>query len=482
MRILVTGATGYVGGRLIPRLLERGHQVVVLVRDRARIAGQLWGSRVEVFEGDLLQPESLPEGPLKGLDAAYYLVHSMTSEGDFADADRRAVEQFVKLVQGVGHVVYLGGIVPKVERLSRHLESRAEIGQILRDRLPTTEIQAGPIIGSGSASFEMVRYLTERLPVMVAPRWIMNQVQPIAVRDILSYLLEVLAHPPLGCLEVGTAPLSFRDMMEGYARVRGLRRFIFPLPVLAPRLAARWVGLVTPIPNTLAIPLVEGVVHPVVGDNRRALRLFPNICPLPYEVAVEKALERIESGNVETRWSGALGGQATFNITDREGLMREVRSRYVHSTPEQVYQVFTQLGGERGWLRWQWLWWFRGILDRLIGGPGLRRGRRHPTELIAGETVDFWRVEALEPGQMLRLRAEMKLPGKAWLEWFCQPEGPGCRLVQSALFEPRGLPGALYWYAMVPAHQFIFNDLINAIADRAEHPSAAAPGEAHPKP
>jgi len=480
MRILVTGATGYVGGRLVPRLLERGHEVVVLVRDRTRIAGQPWGNKVEILEGDLLQPQSLPEKPPEGLNAAYYLVHSMTSEGDFAEADRQAVEQFVRLVRGVGLVVYLGGIVPKVKKLSRHLASRAEVGRILRERLPTTEIQAGPIIGSGSASFEMVRYLTERLPVMVAPRWIMNQVQPIAVRDILGYLLAVLDHPPLGCLEVGTTPLSFRDMMEGYARVRGLRRFIFPLPVLAPRLAARWVGLVTPIPNTLAVPLVEGVVHPVVGDNRRALKLFPGIDPLPYEVAVEKALERIQAGDVETRWSGALGGQPTFNITDREGMMREVRSRYVRATPEQVYQAFTQLGGERGWLRWQWLWWFRGVLDRLIGGPGLRRGRRHPTELMVGEAVDFWRVEALEPGRMLRLRAEMKVPGKAWLEWFCQTEGQGTRLVQSALFEPRGLPGALYWYAMVPAHQFIFNDLINAIADLAERRSVPGPGERCP--
>lgn len=464
MKILVTGATGYVGGRLIPRLLERGHQLVVLVRDPARIAGRAWFDQVEVIEGDLLHP--CP--PVADLDAAYYLVHSMYGETHFAESDRRAAQNFRAMVGNQTHVLYLGGILPEVAHPSAHLASRAEVGDILARQGPVSEFQAGPIIGSGSASFEMVRYLTERLPVMVAPRWITNQVRPIAIRDILSYLIAALDHPPLGKLAVGCAPLTFQAMMEGYARVRGLRRWIFPLPVLAPTLAARWVGLVTPIPNKLAVPLVQGVVHPVVGKVDRALKVFSDIQPIAYDRAVELALNRTETGHIETRWSGALGAQKTYQMTDREGLVSEVRSRYVDCPPEQVFAAFTRLGGERGWLRWQWLWWIRGWIDRLLGGPGLRRGRRHPSQLLVGETVDFWRVEALEEGRLLRLRAEMKVPGKAWLEWSCQPEGRGTRLVQSALFEPRGLSGALYWYSLVPLHTFIFNDLIDAIARLAE--------------
>lgn len=466
MRILVTGVTGYVGGRLVPRLLALGHEVLVMVRDPSRIQGRKWYDSVQVVVCDLLEGEC--PGQLGPLDAAYYLVHSMTGERDFAEADRRAARRFLELTQGVKHVIYLGGIVPRTANASSHLSSRAEVGGILRAGAPTTEIQAGPIIGSGSASFEMVRYLTERLPVMVAPRWISNQVRPIAVRDILAYLLAVLDHPPLGCLEVGAEPVTFRQMMHGYARVRGFKRWIFAVPVLAPRLAARWVGLVTPIPNSLAIPLVEGVVHPVVGDNRRALEIFPSIRPIPYETAVELALGRIQERDVETRWSGALGSGSGAVITDREGMMREVRTRQVNASSDKVFLAFTQLGGERGWLRWQALWWLRGLFDRLVGGPGLRRGRRHPVELWPGEAVDFWRVEALEPGRLLRLRAEMKLPGRAWLEFYCEPDGEGTRLVQSALFAPRGLPGVLYWYLMVPAHSFIFNDMIDAIAQRAE--------------
>ncbi len=465
-RILVTGATGYIGGRLVPRLVELGHEVTALVRDPSRIAGRPWRDRVEVLQGDLLQPDSLPS-PTGGLDAAYYLVHSMSSKGDFAARDRQAAEAFAALVPGVKHLIYLGGIPPTTDRPSPHLRSRAEVGRIFHDRLPTTELQAGPIIGSGSASFEMVRYLTERLPVMVAPKWIRNQVRPIAVRDILSYLLAVLDETPLGTVQVGTEPLTFQQMMEGYARVRGLSRWIFPVPVLAPKLAALWVGLVTPIPNSLAVPLVEGVVHPVVGDTRRAHELFPDIEPISYGLAVELALGKIQRGDIETRWSGALGSSTSTVISDREGMVREVRTRLVDASPEATFRAFTSLGGDKGWLRWQSLWWVRGLLDRLVGGPGLRRGRRHPSDLLVGETLDFWRVEALEPGRLLRLRAEMKVPGKAWLEWTAEAEGDGTRLVQTALFAPHGLPGALYWYAMAPAHHFIFDDLISAVADLA---------------
>ena len=366
------------------------------------------------------------------------------------------------------HVVYLGGILPEGTENSDHLSSRAEVGRILRERLPTTEIRAGPIIGSGSASFEMVRYLTERLPAMVAPKWILNDVQPIAVRDVLSYLVETLGREDtLGVVDVGTDPLSFKAMMKGYAEVRELPRIIIPLPVLAPKLAALWVGLVTPIPNCLAVPLVEGVVRPVVADTARARALFPDIEPFSYRVAVERAVEKTDLQRVVTRWSGALGTSDAVELEDKEGLVREVRTRTVDARPEQVYAAFASLGGDEGWLVWEWAWKLRGFLDQLVGGPGLRRGRRDPREVHTGEALDFWRVEAAQPPALLRLRAEMKVPGRAWLQWEAVPEGTRTRLVQTAMFEPRGFFGWLYWYGVYPLHGRIFSDMADAVAERA---------------
>jgi len=475
MRVLVTGATGYVGGRLVPRLLERGHQVRVLVRDEARLQGRPWAGQVEGVRGSLEDPQSLKRA-LFGVEAAYYLVHAMLSEKDFQEAERRQAETFAQVARevGLGHVVYLGGLLPKEGGSSPHLRSRARVGEVLRALLPATEFRAGPIVGSGSASFEMVRYLTERLPVMVAPRWILNPVSPVAIRDVLAYLLLALERGPSGVVEIGAEPLTFKAMMETYAEVRGLKRVILPLPVLAPRLAALWVGLVTPIPNRLALPLVEGILHPLVADTRRAKALFPQVEPIPYRKAVELALERIALGEVETRWSGALHGEG-YRLEDREGLIREVRTLRAKAPPEALFQAFTSLGGERGWLVWGWAWALRGLLDRMVGGPGLRRGRRHPTELLPGEAVDFWRVEAVEPGRLLRLRAEMRLPGRAWLEWRALPEGEGSLLVQTAYFEPKGLSGLLYWWLLYPLHRPIFSDLARAIVREAEAAQAKAP-------
>ncbi len=476
MRILVTGATGYIGGRLVPLLLARGHQVRVLARDPRRLAERGWADQVEVVQGDLADPASL-QGSAEEMDAAFYLVHGMEGGGDFTARDRAAAENFAEAAQDLPLLVYLGGILPERPEatVSRHLRSRAEVGRILRQHLPTTEIRAGPIIGSGSASFEMVRYLTERLPVMVAPRWILNRVRPIAVRDVLEYLVQAVERGrPVGVVDVGTAPLTFRDMMQVYAEVRELRRFIVPVPVLTPYLAGLWVGLVTPIPNRIALPLVEGVLQPVVGDTSRARELFPAVQPRSYREAVERALERIETGDVPTRWSGALGKGPTFEYEDREGLVREVRTRWVDAPPAAVFRAVSSLGGERGWLAWDWAWALRGSLDRIVGGPGIRRGRRHPTELQTGEAVDFWRVEAVEPGRLLRLRAEMKIPGKAWLEWEVRPENGGSRLVQSALFAPSGLFGLLYWYSLFPAHAVIFSRLLEALAEAALETHRAA--------
>lgn len=465
MHILVTGATGYVGGRLIPQLLAAGHSVRVFVRDAARIAFHPWRSQVEVAVGDIFDRDSVARA-LDGIDCAYYLIHSMMTSG-FEELDRRAAATFVAAAPPtLRKVIYLGGLLPSGEQRSKHLRSRAEVGAILARTLPVLELRAGPVIGSGSASFEMVRYLTERLPAMVAPRWIDNQVQPIGIRDVLRYLVEAAKVETTGVVEIGSDRLTFRQMMQTYAAVRGLRRFIVPVPVLAPRVAGLWVGLVTPIPNSLAVPLIEGIVEPVLADTARAQILFPTITPMSYRDAVVHALER--DGEAETRWSGALHAAKVTELTDTEGMIREVRSVQSSAPPDAVFASFTSLGGARGWLTWNAAWWLRGLLDRLVGGPGLRRGRRHPRYLLPGEALDFWRVQAIEPDRMLRLRAEMKVPGDATLQWEVTADGSGSRLVQTASFVPRGLSGALYWYALYPIHKRIFSDLAKAIVRDAE--------------
>jgi uncharacterized protein YbjT (DUF2867 family) len=397
----------------------------------------------------------------------------MAAGRDFVERDRRAARNFVAAGRGLERVVYLGGLEPKGDNISPHLASRAEVGRILREELPTLELRAGPVIGSGSASFEMVRYLTERLPAMIAPRWILNPVQPIAVRDVIAYLLAALDRGEDGVYDVGTDPLTFREMMLEFAAVRGLRRLILPVPVLAPKLAALWVGLVTPISNRLAVPLIEGVVHPVVADTSKARDTFPEIEPLPYRDAVRRALEKTEQQAVSTRFSGALGGDSSYELEDREGLIREIRRIRTDAPPEAVFRAVSSLGGDRGWLVWGWAWSLRGLMDSLVGGPGLRRGRRHPTELLPGDAVDFWRVETVEPPRLLRLRAEMRLPGTAWLQWEIEPDAGGAEITQTALFLPVGLPGAAYWNALYPFHKVIFSKMVREIARDAERTAGA---------
>ncbi len=491
MHVLVTGATGYIGGRLVPRLLETGHRVTALVRDARRYPGRAEAQTIELIEADLLDADTLAASlAAHRFDAAYYLVHSMMGGGDFAERDRQAAQHFAATVRDCPHVIYLGGLMPDTheDNASPHLASRAQTGQVLQNALQgrVTEFRAGPIIGSGSASFEMVRYLTERLPVMLTPRWVHNAVTPIAVRDVLAYLLAVLDAGPIGIVDIGAAPLTFAEMMQRYARCRGLaRRTILTTPFLAPALAARWIGFVTPITNRLAVPLVEGVTHSLLADTDRARALFPQIQPIPYERAVQLAVQRTLSGRIETRWTGALGEHNRFNLTDREGLIRECRRIEVHAPPQHVFNTFTALGGDTGWPAWNGAWKIRGWIDQLIGGPGLRRGRRSPTELIEGETLDFWRVEQIEPHHRLLLRAEMKLPGRAWLQFDAQPaeNNPArTQLTQTACFEPKGLPGLIYWYALYPAHLLIFRDMIHALAKRAEHAHANETIPPHPPP
>ncbi len=469
MRILLTGATGYIGGRLAPRLLGDGHEVTVLTRDPSRLEGRSWFENVQCIQGDLLDTQGEWRQKLIGFDAAYYLVHSMGSSKDFENEDKLAASNFAEAANSIPHTIYLGGLMPRHSAASRHLSSRAETGRVLASYLPVTEFRAGPIIGSGSASFEMVRYLTERLPVMVAPKWISNKVQPIAVRDILAYLMAALKSGPLGIVDVGTPEsLTFKEMMLGYAKVNQLRRTIIALPVLTPGLAARWVGLVTPIPNSLAVPLIEGVVQPLEADTAKARRIFPEIKPIHYEEAVEFAMVKISHRDVETRWSGALGTGPTYRLIDWEGTIREERTYLVKASQEATYRAFCSLGGERGWLVMDWAWRLRGWCDRIFGGPGLRRGRRHPYELLAGETVDFWRVEEVRSPHLLRLRAEMKVPGKAWLQWEAWEEPQGTRLVQCAIFRPRGFPGVIYWYSLYIIHKYIFSAMVRGVARLAE--------------
>lgn len=466
--ILVTGATGYVGGRLVPRLLAPDRVVRVLVRDPGRVVGRPWAEGVQIARADLRSGEGL-EAALRGVHTAYYLVHSMSGGEDYASLDRQTARRFGAAARaaGVSRVIYLGGLLPRASA-SEHLTSRAEVGAILAASVPTTELRAGPIVGSGSASFEMVRYLTERVPLMIVPGWIDHEVQPIAIRDVLSYLTLAAGLAPLGVVDIGADRLTFRRMVEIYAELRGLRRAMWTVPPFMPRMAARWIGALTPVPSGLAVPILQGMVQSLVADTRRAREAFPGVVPVDYRTAVALALARLEKGEVETHWSGALGHGPTAELEDTEGLARETRSRLVRASPEAVFKAFSGVGGERGWPAWEWAWIARGIIDRLVGGPGLRRGRRHPDEILAGEALDFWRVEAVKPPYLLRLRAEMRLPGRAWLQWEARAEEGGTRLVQTAVFAPRGLLGTAYWYGLYPFHQYIFSAMVEALARRAE--------------
>lgn len=477
-RILVTGATGYVGGRLIPRLLEAGYQVRVLVRDPARLQGRSWLSRVEIATGDVLQPATLAPA-MAQCDAAYYMIHSMGDTADFHQRDLTAAHNFGRAAReaGVQRIVYLGGLGDPAADLSQHLRSRQETGTALAEAgIPVTEFRAAIIVGSGSVSFEMIRYLTERVPVMICPQWVYTKVQPIAVRDVLSYLLATLDVPASAgrVIEIGGRDvLTYGEMMLGYAEARGLRRHLLPVPVLTPRLSSYWVHLVTPIPSSIAQPLIQGLRNEVIVRDDTARHLFPAIQPLGYTTAVRLALGKLEAGAVETAWSDALfssqGDTSPVAFTQQEGLFIDRRQQMTTATPAAAFGSFSRLGGDRGWLYANWAWRARGIADRLIGGVGLRRGRRDPEHVHVGDAVDFWRVEAVEPDRLLRLRAEMKVPGRAWLQFEAIPQSDRTtRVVQTAFFAPKGLFGVLYWYGLFPIHNLIFGGMVRRVVEQAE--------------
>jgi len=475
--VLVTGATGYIGGRLVPQLLEAGYRVRCLVRDAKRLQGRSWSDQVEVVEADALHPETLPAA-MECVWATYYLIHSLSDTKEYRERDIIVARSFSHAAKaaGIERIIYLGGLGDPDSQISVHLRSRQQTGAALREAgVPVTEFRAAVIVGSGSLSFEIIRYLTERLPVMICPRWIYTRIQPIAIRDILNYMINALKVPESAgrTVEVGGADvLTYGDMIEGYAQVRGLRRLIIPVPALTPRLSAHWVHWMTPVNAGIVYPLIEGLRNEVVVRDDTAKTLFPDIEPVGYDTAVRRALAKLESGQVETRWSDSLtssvGDVAPVELKTEEGLQIERRKQVVGAPPEDVFAAFSRLGGDQGWLYANWLWWLRGVADRLVGGPGLRRGRRDPEEVRVGDALDFWRVEAVEPGRLMRLRAEMKVPGQAWLQFEAQPcEDGKTLLVQTAFLAPKGLPGFLYWYGLYPFHRAIFGNMIDRVAERA---------------
>ena len=477
MRVLITGATGYVGGRLVPRLLAAGHVVRCLARDPGRLHDRPWRQQVEVVRGDVLDEPSI-DAALTGIEVAYYLVHSLGSGHDFQSRDRQAASAFGRAARaaGVRCIVYLGGLGDPATELSEHLRSRQETGEALREAgVPVTEFRAAVIVGAGSVSFEMIRYLTERVPVMICPSWVYTRIQPIAIDDVVEYLAAALDVPTSAgaVLEIGGADvMTYGEMMTGYARLRGLRRMLVPVPMLTPRLSSYWVHLVTPIPSAIARPLIEGLRNEVVVRDGRARAVFPDIEPIGYEAAVREALDDLNVGAVETAWTDALassqGDVPPVVLATHDGMMIEHRQLSIPATPAQAFRAFSRLGGQAGWLYMNWAWQLRGLMDRLIGGVGMRRGRRHPTDVRIGDALDFWRVEAVEPDALLRLRAEMKVPGRAWLQFKAQPQATGRTLLsQTAFFAPRGLWGLVYWYALYPIHQVIFSGMVRAIAARA---------------
>ena len=479
--VLVAGSTGYVGRRLVPELLAAGWRVRAMARRPEELDSETWRGDVEVVHGDVMDPASLAAA-FEGVAAAYYLIHSIGVGDDWRERDRRAAANFATAAADAGsrQIIYLGGLGDEVAgELSPHLESRHEVGRELASTgVPVTELRAAVVIGSGSASFEMLRHLTEVLPAMVCPKWVDTRCQPIGIRDLLVYAVGVLGNPgAMGqVVEVGGADvLTYRQMMDTYAAVAGLRkRLIVPVPVLSPRLSSLWIGLVTPLPPSLARPLVDSLVNEVVVQDDLARRLVPHE-PMTYRETVERALRRVSDLDVSTTWADALlygRDPAAPMPSDPEWsggtLLEDLQTADSAAPPEALFAAFEGIGGSRGWPVVDWMWKVRGLIDQLVGGIGMRRGRRHPDLLRVGDALDFWRVEELDRPHLLRLRAEMKLPGEAWLEWRVEPTGTGSRLQQLARFHPRGVFGRAYWYALLPFHRLVFGPTATSLARRAE--------------
>lgn len=468
--VLITGATGYVGGRLLGVLDREKYHVRSLARKPEHVRDKAEPD-AEVVTGDALDRGSLLTA-LRGVHTAYYLIHSMGSSGDFEEKDRAAARNFGGAARecGVKRIIYLGGLGDPDANLSPHLRSRHEVGELLRQSgVQVIEFRASIILGSGSLSFELIRTLTERLPIMTTPRWVSIPAQPIAVGDLLQYLvsaldLEIDGNP---VFEIGGKDvISYGGLMKEYARQRGLKRLLVPVPVLTPGLSSRWLALVTPLYARVGRKLIDGVRHPTLVRNDRAQTVF-NIRPMGVREAVAAALRNEDREFAETRWSDALSSGDT--LRDWGGVRfggRVVVSRtaVVPVKVDAVFDVVQRIGGKNGWFFANWVWTLRGWIDLLFGGVGMRRGRRDTETLRVGDVVDCWRVEALVPRKLIRLGAEMRLPGRAWLE-FELGENNGLTVIrQTAVFDPVGLSGILYWYALYPAHQLVFAGMLRGIA------------------
>jgi uncharacterized protein YbjT (DUF2867 family) len=469
--VAIAGATGYIGGRLVPRLLEAGYAVRCLARSPGKLQGRDWASKagVEILPADLSDPVSLAKS-LTGCEAAYYLVHSMTSAGsEYAEQDRRLALTFASAAReaGVQRIIYLGGLGETGPDLSEHLSSRRHVEEALASTgVPVTVLRAAMIIGSGSASFEILRYLVERLPVMITPKWVSTPCQPIAVRNVIGYLIGALKERATagGVFDIGGPEvLCYREIMRVMAEELGLRqRWILPVPVLTPRLSSYWIHLVTPLSHAIAKPLAEGLKNPVVCREDRITRLIPQEL-LSVRAAIRAALSKMAGHEVETTWSmaGPMPGDPDWAGGT---VFRDLREVTIEAPVWATFRAVCRVGGGHGWYAADWLWRLRGWMDRLVGGPGLRRGRRDPEMVGYGEALDFWRVVGFERDRRLALRAEMKVPGEALLEFVIRPLGvAGCVLQQRALFQPRGLSGLLYWYAVAPLHHVVFRGMLRGI-------------------
>jgi uncharacterized protein YbjT (DUF2867 family) len=483
MKVAVIGATGYVGGRLVPELLAAGHDVRCLVRSPERLDRVPWRSDVDVVRADVLDPESL-EIAMGGIEAVYYLVHAMGHSGDFEQTDRDGAERTRVAAEraGVSRIVYLGGLGEEdPNRLSDHLASRHEVGRILAaGTVPVTELRAAVIIGSGSASFEMLRHLADVLPAMICPRWVTRtQCQPIAIADVLHYLVAVIERPDTAgrVLEIGGPEvITYRDLIDRYTALAGIRRrLIVPVPLLTPRLSSHWVNLVTALPYGLARPLVDSLINDVVVHPDRDIRAFIDHQPYTLDEAIARALTVVGDRKITTSWMDSAPGRAPASPMPQDPcwaggtVYQDVRQIESSVSAERVFATVSGIGGARGWYVANSLWALRGLLDKLLGGVGMRRGRRDADELRVGDALDFFRVEAVDPPHLLRLRAEMKVPGDAWLEWMISTDPSGSATVrQLATFHPRGVAGRAYWWALLPIHTIIWMRLADRLVALAE--------------
>jgi uncharacterized protein YbjT (DUF2867 family) len=471
MRIFLTGATGYVGGRLLKTLESRGYQVCCLARKPEFLRDKA-AAATKIRKGDLLDERSLEEA-MAGCDTAYYLAHSMGSKGRFDKEEMISASHFVNAGRktGLKRIIYLGGI-GRGDNLSPHLKSRSAVGNILRESgIPTIEFQASIVIGSGSLSFEMIRSLVERLPVMMTPKWVNVLAQPIGIEDVIQYLSEALSIrlDESRIYEIGGPDrMSYLDLMKEYGRQRGLRRLIIRVPVLTPGLSSLWLGLITPLYARIGRKLIESIRHESIVKDDRALKTF-SVKPMSIRTAMERALSNEERDFSQTRWSDALS--SSYKLKRWGGVrfgsrLLESNTLQIPTSKDKVFDVVMRIGGKNGWYHADWIWRIRGFIDLLAGGIGMRRGRRIAESLSVGDTVDWWRVEAIEPGSLLRLSAEMKLPGRAWLQFEVKEQGEHCTLHQTAIFDPLGLWGIVYWYGLYPFHRYVFTGMLKGIVNR----------------